>query len=311
MRRASFRLIGVVLLLALPAAQACQRRADERAQDGAAESKTAAPGERHALGYAPAAPPPAPVAAPEAQAAAPPPAQQASARADLANLKLIRTGHVTLEVAAYRDAADRIAELARAHGGYVAGSHSDTAGGDRRRGTLTLRIPAGRFDEVFAGVKGLGKVLNDKVDVQDVTKAYFDLETRLRVKRDTEARLREILRTRTARLSDVLEAERELARVTEEIENMEGTRRFYDEQVAFATVVVSLQEPRAVVRPGALEPLREALRDSLRLMSQSAAALVYLVVFLLPWTVVLAAVWLAWRALRRRRAARPAAPAGA
>jgi hypothetical protein len=297
----------VVLLLALAAAPACMRSADQAAQDGTAEGKTASPAERRSLGYAPAAAPPAPAEAAEAQGAAPA-AQPAPARADLAHLKLIRTGHVTLEVAAFRDAAEQIAELARAHGGYVAGSHSDTAGGDRRRGTLTLRIPAARFDEVFGGVKGLGKVLNDKVDVQDVTKAYFDLETRLRVKRDTEARLREILRTRTARLSDVLEAERELARVTEEIENMEGTRRFYDEQVAFATVVVSLQEPRSVVRPGALEPVREALRESLRLMSQSAAALIYATVFLLPWGVVVAAFWLAWRVRRRRRASRPAAP---
>jgi hypothetical protein len=298
--------VAVVLAIALAAQPACRRSADERARDASAEGKTAAPAEQaSSLGYAPAAP--AQAGAAPGRAVQPPAAAAVAGAPNAANLKLIRTGQVTLEVAAFPDAADRVAELARAHGGYVAGRQSDAPDGERRRGTLTLRIPADRFDQVFSGLKGIGKLLSDKVDVQDVTKAYFDLQTRLRVKRDTEARLREILRTRTARLSDVLEAERELARVTEEIEGMEGTRRFYDEQVSFATVIVSLQEPRSVVRPGALEPVREALRESLRLMSQSAAALIYLVVFLLPWSLVLAVAVLLWRARRRRRAARTAA----
>ena len=42
----------------------------------------------------------------------------------------------------------------------------------------------------------------------------------------------------------MLEAERELARVTEEIEQAEGERRFYDQQVALSTLIaVTLQEP--------------------------------------------------------------------
>jgi Domain of unknown function (DUF4349) len=308
MRSTSFRVIGTGLFLTVAVAAACKSQAVGPARDGVAEDKAAGPQEGRSLAYAPAAaPPPAPEV--NAQAAARVVAAAPPAAPNVANLKLIRTGQVTLEVTTYGEAANQIAALARAHGGYVAGSQSDAPDGERRRGTLTLRIPADRFDAVFSGLKSLGKVLGDRVDVQDVTKAYFDLETRLRVKRDTEARLREILRTRTARLSDVLEAERELARVTEEIEGMEGTRRFYDEQAAFATVTVSLQEPRPVVRPGALEPLREALRDSLRQLARSAATVVYLAVFLLPWTILAAVPWFAWRAHRRRAARTQAAGA--
>jgi len=288
---------GFWLLMSAVLAAACgteQRSVPGPARD-AAVARTAAPAKQaQALGYVAGG---APLAAVQP---APDP---------LAALKLMRTGHVRLEVADFRAAAERVEELARAHGGYVAGSQSDAAEGERRQGTWTVRVPANRFDEMLGGVKAVGKVLTAKVDVQDVTKAYFDLETRLRVKRDTATRLREILRTRTARLSDVLEAERELARVTGEIEEMEGTRRFYDEQVAFATVVVSLEQPQAVIRPGALDPVRHALRESLRSLSESVAALIYLVVFAAPWAVVAATAWLALRAVRRRRAARAAAPA--
>jgi hypothetical protein len=51
----------------------------------------------------------------------------------------------------------------------------------------------------------------------------------------------------------VLEAERELARVTEEIERMEGERRYYDQQIALSAIVVTLREPEPVLQSG-MEP---------------------------------------------------------
>jgi hypothetical protein len=218
----------------------------------------------------------------------------------LAARKLIRTGQLALEVRRYAEAADRVAALARAHGGFVAESQSSRAEADRLQGSLTLRVPAERFEEAFAALKPLGKLLSESVAVQDVTRAYLDLETRLRVKRDTGARLRDILRTRTAKLSDVLEAERELARVTEEIERMEGERRYYDQQVALSTIVVALREPESAMRAGALEPVREALRDSLHVLATSVAAIVYATVAVLPWLIVLGALAVVVRTLRRR-----------
>jgi hypothetical protein len=219
----------------------------------------------------------------------------------LAARKLIRTGQLTIEVGDYGEAAEKVAAVARSRGGYVAGTQSARGEHDRRQGTLTVRIPSDRFEEAFAALKPLGKLMGEEVSVEDVTRAYTDLETRLRVKRDTEARLRDILRTRTAKLSDVLEAERELARVTEEIERMEGERRFYDQQVAMSTISVTLREPEPILQSGALQPIREALRDSLRVLATSVAALVYAVFALLPWLVVLGAAAVAVRALHRRR----------
>ena len=139
-----------------------------------------------------------------------------------------------------------------------------------------------------------------------MTKAYTDLETRLKVKRDTADRLRELLRTRTADLPDVLNAERELARVTEEIEQMEGERRFYDQQVAFSTIALTVFEPQALVEPGVFAPIGRALRDSAGVLAQSLAGLLYLLVFLAPWLVVLYGVWRAVKAVRGRRKVAPA-----
>jgi hypothetical protein len=242
-------------------------------------------------------------AAVQSQAAPSAIAAQAAAR------KLIRTGQVSLEVAAYATAAGEVARIAESRGGYVSSSQTTRAEANRQRGSVTVRVPAERFADTVDALKKLGKVVSESVATQDVTKAYADLETRLRVKRETEARLRDILRNRAAKLSDILEAERELARIIEEIEQAEGERRFYDQQVALSTLVVSLQEPEAVIRSSALEPLFEAFREALPLLAQSIAAIVYVVMAGLPWVVLLWALYLLVRRARRRARAKRAAVA--
>lgn len=232
-----------------------------------------------------------------------------SLQAMVAARKLIRTAQVTLEVKGYEAAADAAARVAESHGGYLADAQAALGAGNRRRGTLVLRVPAESFPSAYAALKALGKVETETVATQDVTKAYADLETRLRVKRDAAARLREILRTRTDRLAHILEAERELTRVTEEIEQAEGERRYYDQQAALSTISATLHEPEPVVaRAGAFAPFALALRGSLHALAASAAALLYVTVVVFPWLTVAALVGLVVRGVRRRT--RGAAAAG-
>jgi hypothetical protein len=218
-----------------------------------------------------------------------------------ASLKLIRTAQISIEVAHYEPAAQEITRVAESLGGYLAEAQAARGQQDRRSGTLTIRVPAERFGEALAALKGLGSVKSEQVSTQDVTKAYTDLQTRLKVKRDTADRLRELLRTRTADLPDVLNAERELARVTEEIEQMEGERRFYDQQVAFSTIALTVFEPEALVEPGVFAPIGRALRDSTAVLAQSLAGLLYLIVALTPWLILAYGVWRAIKAVRGRR----------
>jgi hypothetical protein len=224
----------------------------------------------------------------------------------VASRKLIRTGQITVEVKDFEQAAKEIGRLAESLGGYLAESQSSRGHRDLRTGTLTIRVPAERFAQAFDAVKGLGKVQTENLGTQDVTKAYTDLETRLRVKRETADRLRAILKDRAAKLSEILEAERELARVTEEIEQMEGERRYYDQQVALSTIAVTLQEPDSVVKAGVFSPVSQAVRDSLEVLAASLAGLIYALVFLAPWLVVAYVAWKIFKAVRARRRAKAA-----
>ena len=181
-------------------------------------------------------------------------------------------------------------------------AESQTSGeGGARRGALTIRVRAANFEEAVKALKILGKLKSEHVATQDITKAYADLETRLRVKRDAAERIREILRHRTSGLAEVLEAERQLSSLIEQIEVMEGERRYYDQQVALSTIAAEIHEPEAVTRPSAFAPLKDAFRNSLHSLSDSLGTFVTVVLYLFPWALSLALLVFLARRIRRRR----------
>jgi hypothetical protein len=108
-------------------------------------------------------------------------------------------------------------------------------------------VPALRFDELTESLGPLGRLQYVNVGAQDVSEEFVDLSARVANGHRLEDRLVELLRTRTGKLQDVLSVERELARVREEIERMEGRLRFLKSSAQLSTLSVNLYEPAPLV----------------------------------------------------------------
>lgn len=155
-------------------------------------------------------------------------------------------------------------------------------------------------------LRGIGKVEQEGVNTQDVTKQYADLEARLVNKRQLLTRMREILNTRASKMADLLEAEQQVSQVSEEIERMEGERRYFQTMVSMSTLQVELHEPMVATRiekPGLFAPVAIAAKNSLEALIQLFALLVSALVFLAPWLIITAGIWLGVRRLVARRKA--------
>ena len=118
-----------------------------------------------------------------------------------------------------------------------------------------------------------------------------------------------LLESRPGSLQDLLAVERELARVQTEIDAIESTLAVMRRRVSMSTLTVAYQSPAPSVSTQTFGPLREAFTHFVARAVESAAAIVSIVAFLLPWVVVGAVlVWLLKRLRRaslRRRAATP------
>jgi hypothetical protein len=159
-----------------------------------------------------------------------------------ANRKLVRNATAELEVPSFEDAVQKITGFAAEEKGYVSTSSSEKQENGKLRGEVVVKVLPDNLDKFLLKLRGLGELKNQALTTEDVTKAYFDTESRLKNARLMEQRLIEILKTKSKDVADLLEVEKELGRVREEIETMQGELKFMDSQVQFATVTIQLSE---------------------------------------------------------------------
>jgi anti-sigma factor RsiW len=160
----------------------------------------------------------------------------------LANRKLIRNATVELEIVSFDDAVQKITAQANQERGYVATTSSEKQANGKLRGQVIVKVLPENLDRFLQEIRGLGELKNQTLGTEDVTKAYFDTDARLKNARVMEQRLIDMLKTKTGKVSDLLQVEKELARVREEIEKVQGELKYWDSQVQFATVTISLAE---------------------------------------------------------------------
>jgi hypothetical protein len=158
------------------------------------------------------------------------------------NRKLIRNATVQLEIVTFDDAVQKIAAFASEEHGYVATTNSEKQANGKLQGQVVVKILPENLDRLLQKLRGLGELKNQTLGTEDVTKAYFDTDARLKNAHVMEQRLIDMLNTKTGKVSDLLQVEKELGRVREEIEKMQGELKYWDSQMQFATVTISLAE---------------------------------------------------------------------
>jgi hypothetical protein len=156
--------------------------------------------------------------------------------------KLIRNAQLELQVVNYEAAVQRLTALAGEEKGFVATQSSTKLPNGKLQGTVVVKVVPENLDRFLQKARGLGELKNQTLGTEDVTKAYFDTDARLRNAKRLEERLLDMLQKNTGKVSDLLQVEKELARVREQIEQMQGELKYYDALVQYATVTISLAE---------------------------------------------------------------------
>ncbi len=187
----------------------------------------------------PATPPPAPPVKP-----APDDAAKADLRGEASRaLMLVYQANLTLGVFETNKSMDAVEKLAVEAGGYLV---------SRSGRDITVRVPSAKFQDTLGGVAKVGDVLDQSVNVRDVTAEYFDLEVRIRNAEAMRTQLEQLL-ARASKVEDALAVEKELERVAGELERLKGQLRLWRELVQFSTIAVSF-------RPVATERLDNKFR---------------------------------------------------
>lgn len=183
----------------------------------------------------------------------------------------------------------------------VSSSRSGAEGGVTK-GVLELRASPAWIAKLRGGLDADakaagGRVTDSQVTSEDLTRSIVDGEAWLRAQTTLRDRLQTLLAERPGKLSELLEVERELARVQGEIDAAQSTLAVMKARVATSALTLRY-ESGAVTRPtGAWAPLAQAFANVATILARSLAGLVVFVAWAAPWALVLGlAIW----ALRKR-----------
>ena len=115
--------------------------------------------------------------------------------------------------------------VAQKFGGYAA-TLNDRGG--------TFKIPVKNAEAALEAMEKLGTVDSREINAQDVTDTAFDLDMRIANLEKLHKRLTELVE-KTGNIKDILEVEKELARVTGELEKLKASRQNLQHRVDFVT----------------------------------------------------------------------------
>ena len=197
----------------------------------------------------------------------------------------------------------------------VIGSNSSRVGRDSIEASLEMRAtPAyvARFRAALDGeAKGAGgRVAQQAVESEDLTRQLVDTEARMRAMETLRDRLQQLLATRSGPLEQLLQVERELARVQGELDATRSALTIMRTRVQTSRLDVTYRAAGQLAPDSALRPVTDALGQAAYLFMSTLGALIMLLAGALPLLLVIAPLaWLGWRWRQKRGAQHKAAEA--
>ncbi|NQU79723.1 DUF4349 domain-containing protein [Candidatus Woesearchaeota archaeon] len=211
-------------------------------------------------------------------------------------VQIIRTASMNIEVDDFFLAAQKVEAYARKYGGYVSNSDTRADHNNIKRGTLSIRVPEIHFDAALAELSWLGEIKSRNLNGMDVTEEHIDIQARITNSQTHEEMLIQMYDNATD-IDDMLQMEKEVSRVREQIERMQGQLIYLNNRVDMSTITVSLYEPIPVVKEwGVWKSVKNALNHSLATLRW----MIEVIGWLLPLILAGLIVWIIIRSGRKK-----------
>ena len=168
---------------------------------------------------------------------------------------IIRTGDLSLVVESVPTSIDDITNIATSSGGWVVNSQLTQV----FRGSISIRVPAARFDDVVEQLENLSTDINFVTTTsQDFTEEFTDTTARAETLRDTLERL-QVLYERAFSVEDAITIQKEITNVQGDLEVLEARLSFLSQSSAFSLISVFLEAQPITITIDAGEDLRAAV----------------------------------------------------
>lgn len=197
----------------------------------------------------------------------------------------------------------------------VVNSNIYNANEDYVSGNVSLRAAPGWIDGFLASVdqateQAGGDITSRSTSSEDLTRTIIDTASRLEAQRTLQGRLEGLLERRDGTLGDLLQIERELARVTGDVESIEAQLKALRLRVSMSSLDISYETKLPAFSGSESNPLGEAIGSFFHNLASALGAVITAFAVGLPWLALIGIflwIWmkLVWPRIRRKRPEKP------
>jgi hypothetical protein len=217
--------------------------------------------------------------------------------------KMIWTGRIDFQVENLEKSTLGLSEIAKQHNGFVSDMNMYSTNYELSN-NITIRVKSEDFSKLMSAIQTESLFTrNMEISSNDVTEEFVDISSRLNTKKEVRERYITILNKKTGDISDVLEAERAIGVITEEIEAIEGRLRYLSDQVNLSTIHLRIYQKVDYIKEPTM--YQKSFMDQLieGIGYGGEALLMVLIIVFTLWP-----IWLIgggiWFILRRRKRAK-------
>jgi hypothetical protein len=194
---------------------------------------------------------------------------------------------------AVSDSAKRAVAVARSLGGFASYTSVDN-GGPEGSATIRLRVPIQHVQEAVARLSGLGTIVSERVEIQDLTAEVNAVD------RQIDRLQRRLGELRAQKQTE--ETQRRIESLTREVERLQRGRANTVRQARLATVTLELttREADMPVKPDESSRLDGAWTA----LAWIGIVALYGLILGAPFALLAVLAWAGWRVARRRAEAR-------
>ena len=163
--------------------------------------------------------------------------------------KIIYSAEACVETTEYETTVEAVYAMVEELGGFMestslsGANYYQAARGNtgNRWAHFTIRIPSENFNTLTTSLSTLGNVPYCNTYSENITRTYYDVQSRLTAYRTQETRLLEMLAIAES-VEDMLAIQQQLTEVQYEIDSLTSTLSNYDNEVRYSTVNLSVEE---------------------------------------------------------------------
>lgn len=192
--------------------------------------------------------------------------------------KIIKTAHLSYRVEDINESYKKILNTIKKHGAIVSAENQENVG-YRIQNSITIRVMPEKLDTLVTDLTKEAIYIDYKrITADNVTAEYVDAQSRLKTKKEVELRYIELLK-RANTIGEILNVERELRVIREEIEAFEGKLKVMNDQIDFSTINLNIyQEIKSSLNPddGFFSKIWKAIKGGWKGLQLLIVGLLYL-----------------------------------